>query len=78
MTSPDPTTLAMLGTAITGLTSAVGVLWKTVMTHVRGIEEKLSECEKDRTELWMAMAEQTGKDVSELRERAQQRNQEGK
>lgn len=67
MTSPDPTTLGILATTITGLTAAIGVLWKTVMGHIKQVELKLDECEEDRKELWMVMAKQYGKNIDQLK-----------
>lgn len=69
MTVPDPTTLTILGGAVTGMTTAIGVLWKTVMSHLHKIEDKLQECEDDRKELWMVIAKQSDKDVEELKQR---------
>lgn len=69
MTTPDPTTIGVLATTITGLTTAIGVLWKTIMSHVTKIETKLEECEEDRKELWQALADQSGQDVSTLQQR---------
>jgi len=67
MSTPDPTMLTIIGTTITGLSTAIGVLWKTIMSHISKLEEKLTECEDDRKELWMTIANQCGKDVSELK-----------
>lgn len=67
MSAPDPTTLTILGSTIAGMGTAIGILWKTFMTHIMKVEEKLTECEDDRKELWMVIANQCGKDVSELK-----------
>lgn len=74
MTTPDPTVIGVLVTTITGMSTAIGVLWKTVMNHVKSIEDRLRQCEDDRNELWKALAEQAGEEVSTL----QQRTQEGR
>lgn len=73
MTTPDPTTfidpttLKILGTTIAGLSTAIGVQWKTTMSHLKRVEDKLDECENDRAQLWQTIATQCGKDVSELK-----------
>ena len=58
-------------TAIIGgfgaLTTAIGVQWKTTMSHFDTMQKKLDECEDDRKQLWMTVASQCGKDVSELK-----------
>ena len=73
MTTPDPTsitdptTLKILGSTIAALSTAIGVQWKTTMSHLRRVEDKLDECEDDRAQLWQTIATQCGKDVSELK-----------
>ena len=67
MTSPDPTTIGMLLAAITGLGSAIGVLWRQVTRHFGNIEAKLKDCEDDRLELWKQLAKQAGRNVDDLR-----------
>ena len=73
MTTPDPamiadpTTLKILGGLIAGLSSAIGIQWKTTMSHLKRVEDKLDECEDDRAQLWQTIATQCGKDVSELK-----------
>ena len=74
MTTPDPTTLSVLMAAITGMTGAIGVLWKQVTSHLTKIETKLDttekrliDCESDRLAIWRKIAEQTGKEVEELK-----------
>ena len=67
MTAPDPTTITILGSTIAALSTAIGVQWKTTMSHMDRLEEKLNECEDDRTQLWQTIATQCGKDVSELK-----------
>lgn len=74
MSTPDPTTIGMLLTAITGLGTAIGVLWRQVTKHFLLIEAKLSECERDRdrlhedqTNLWRQLAKQAGQPVDDLR-----------
>ena len=67
MTTPDPTTIGMLLTAITGLGSAIGVLWRQVTRHLQVIESKLSDCESDRLALWRQLARQAGTDIEDLK-----------
>lgn len=74
MTSPDPTLITILGGMIASLGTAIGVLWKTIMSHISRLESSLKECELDRkqlhdeqTNLWMVIAKQSGKDVNELK-----------
>ena len=74
MTTPDPTTLSVLMAAITGMTGAIGVLWKQVTGHLVKIETKLDttekrlvDCESDRLAIWRRLAEQAGKEVEELK-----------
>ena len=67
MTAPDPTTITIIGGMIASLTTAIGVLWRTVLSHIRSIEDRLGQCEDDRHALWKTLAEQAGKDVSELK-----------
>lgn len=67
MTTPDPTTLGILVTSIGGLTTAIGVLWKTVLSHFRSIEERLAQCEDDRSRLWETLARETKHTVDDLK-----------
>ena len=74
MTTPDPTTISVLAATITGMTTAIGVLWRQVTGHLKLIEEKLgnaekslAECESDRLAIWRRLAEQAGKEVDELK-----------
>jgi len=67
MASPDPTTIGMLLAAITGLGSAIGVLWRQVTKHFVFIELKLKDCEDDRLELWKQLAKQAGQNVDDIR-----------
>lgn len=74
MSTPDPTMLTIIGTTITGLSTAIGVLWKTIMSHISKLEEKLNECEDDRKalhveqkNLWMVIAKHAGKGIEELK-----------
>lgn len=67
MTTPDPTTLTILGGTIASLSTAIGVMWKTTMSHLEKVEKKLSDCEEDRTHLWSVIAQQCGRDVDELK-----------
>lgn len=67
MAAPDPTTIGMLLTAITGLGSAIGVLWRQVTKHFATIEAKLKDCEEDRNDLWKTLAKQSGESLEDLR-----------
>ena len=67
MTAPDPTTITILGSTIAALSTAIGVQWKTTMSHLSRVENKLDECEDDRNRLWQTIATQCGKDVNELK-----------
>jgi len=67
MTAPDPTTLGILVTSLGGLTTAIGVLWKTVLSHFRAIEDRLLQCEDDRSRLWETIAQTTKHSVDELK-----------
>jgi len=71
MTTPDPTTLGVLFTALTGMSGAITVLWRQTMKHLGVTEarleraEKLAEdCQQDRLEIWKALAEQSNKTVN--------------
>ena len=66
-TTPDPTTLGVLVTALTGMGTAIGVLWRQIQKHLATIEEKLKDCETDRVELWKQLAKQAGTDVKALK-----------
>ena len=63
----DPTTIGMLLTAMTSLATAIGVLWRQVTRHFAMIEEKLTDCEDDRMDLWKELAKQAGQPVDHLR-----------
>ena len=74
MTTPDPTMLAVLTALTPGMSTAIGVLWKQVMSHLKAIETKLNltekrlvDCESDRLAIWRKLAEQSGKEVDEYR-----------
>tara|TARA_R110000824_G_C15171952_1_gene672987 strand:- start:488 stop:763 length:276 start_codon:yes stop_codon:yes gene_type:complete len=67
MSVPDPTTIGLLITAVTGCASAIGVLWKQVMKHIVTIEGKLKDCEDDRNDLWKELAKQAGCNVDDMR-----------
>lgn len=74
MTTPDPATISVLAATITGMTTAIGVLWKQVTNHLGKIETKLDttekrlvDCESDRLAIWRRLAEQSGKEVEELK-----------
>jgi hypothetical protein len=67
METPDPTTMKIIGGTIAALSTAIGVQWKTTLSHLHRVEGKLDECEDDRNRLWQTIATQCGKDVTELR-----------
>lgn len=74
MTAPDPTTLSILGAALTAAGSTIGVLFKIVMSQFSKIETRLEDCESDReklhedqTKIWQAIAMQAGVDVAEVK-----------
>jgi len=69
MTTPDPTTLGVLATALTAMGGAIGVLWRQIMKHLHSVEERLCKCESDRVELWKQLAKQAGTNVDELKQR---------
>ena len=63
MSVPDPTTLGVLVTAITGMSGAITVMWRQTMKHLSVTEARLEEAEKkadicndDRLEIWKALA----------------------
>ena len=63
MSVPDPTTLGVLVTEITGMSGAIGVLWRQTMKHLAVTEARLEEaerkadvCNDDRLEIWKALA----------------------
>jgi len=72
MSTPDPTTLGVLVTALTGMSGAITVLWRQTMKHlsvteerVERAEEQAKRCEEDRLEIWKALAKQTDKPTNE-------------
>lgn len=67
MTTQDPTFWTAIGGAFAALTTAIAVQWKTTMSHLSRVEKKLDECEDDRKELWVVIAQQAGKEVNELK-----------
>ncbi len=77
MTTPDPTILTILLSGLAATGSAIGVLFKTLLSHVARIEERLKDCEADREKLhedqanlWRAMATQAGVEVNQIKEQA--------
>lgn len=74
MTTPDPTTLGVLATALTAMGGAVGVLWRQIMKHLGLIERKLKDCEDDRIALWRQLAQQAGTNVDELKKQGTERD----
>lgn len=74
MTTPDPTTVTMLGGACAAMSTVIGVLWKQTQRHLTMIEEKLrdtekrlADCEDDRLKIWQRLAEQSGQDINEIK-----------
>ena len=74
VTTPDPTTITMLGSACAAMGTVIGVLWKQTQRHLLRIEtklddteQKLVECESDRLKIWQRLAEQSGKKISEIK-----------
>jgi hypothetical protein len=63
----DPTTITILGGVVTGLSTAIGVLWKHISANIARLEALLLDCQDDRERLWGQLAKQCGKDVSELK-----------
>ena len=66
MSTPDPTTLGVLVTALTGMSGAITVLWRQTMKHlavtearVERAEKQAQACEEDRLEIWKALAKQS-------------------
>jgi hypothetical protein len=63
VTTPDPTTITMLGSACAAMGTVIGVLWKQTQRHLLRIEtkldeteQKLVECESDRLKIWQSRA----------------------
>ena len=74
VTTPDPTTITMLGSACAAMGTVIGILWKQTQRHLLRIEtklddteQKLVECESDRLKIWQRLAEQSGKKISEIK-----------
>lgn len=74
MTTPDPATIGVLSTAVAGMTTAIGILWKHVSQNFVVLNEKLDksekrliDCESDRLAIWKELAQQVGKEVEELK-----------
>jgi len=72
MTTPDPTTLGLLATAITGMSGAITVLWRQTMKHLGVTEARLEraerlaeDCQQDRLMIWKALAEQSNRKQTE-------------
>lgn len=57
MTTPDPTVLSLVGVAMSGMATAIGVLFRNIQTHIKRIESKLDECEKDRLKILSQLAQ---------------------
>ena len=51
MTTPDPTVLSLFGVAMSGMSTAIGVLFRNIQTHIKRSESKLDECERDRIQI---------------------------
>lgn len=54
-TSADPTMFSVLATGISVLAGSVAYLWKQQTNHFAKVEEKLTDCEEDREDLWRAL-----------------------
>jgi len=74
VTTPDPTTITMLGSACAAMGTVIGILWKQTQRHLLRIEtkldeteQKLVECESDRLKIWQRLAEHSGKKISEIK-----------
>lgn len=74
MSAPDPTTLTLMLSGLAATGSAIGVLFKTLLSHVARIDARLTDCEADRkklhedqTNLWKAIAQQANKNVEEIK-----------
>tara|TARA_Y100000389_G_scaffold48812_1_gene44347 strand:- start:9433 stop:9669 length:237 start_codon:yes stop_codon:yes gene_type:complete len=72
MSVPDPTTLGLLATAVTGMSGAITVMWRQTMKHLSVTEARLEEaerkadvCNDDRLEIWKALANINKKKSSE-------------
>lgn len=65
--SSDPSIVAMLLGAMATLGTVIGVLYKNIQTNFKHVTDKLSDCEKDRYQLWRVVAKQAGASVEELK-----------
>ena len=54
-TAADPTMFSVLATGISVLAGSVAYLWKQQTNHFVRVEEKLTDCEEDREDLWRAL-----------------------
>ena len=54
-TSADPTMFTVLCTGISALAGCVAYLWKQQSSYFAKVEEKLTDCEEDREDLWRAL-----------------------
>lgn len=48
----------VLATGISTLAGCVAYLWKQQVNHFARVEEKLTDCEEDREDLWKALIAQ--------------------
>jgi len=74
----DITQVGMLIGACATLGTVIGVLWKQMLSHFKGIDEKLEKtqealevCQDDRLQIWQAIARQAGCQVDDLKRDSQ-------
>jgi Na+/glutamate symporter len=74
LSQSDITQVGMLLAACATLGTVIGVLWKQMLTHFKGIDEKLdkaqealADCQNDRLQIWQAIARQAGCQVNDLK-----------
>tara|TARA_R110000824_G_scaffold397948_2_gene601282 strand:- start:668 stop:910 length:243 start_codon:yes stop_codon:yes gene_type:complete len=74
----DITQVGMLLGAVATLGTVIGVLWKQMLSHFKGIDEKLdktqealTDCQNDRLQIWQAIAKQAGCQVDDLKQDSQ-------
>ena len=63
----DSTVVQMLLVAISSLAAVIVYLFKTVQSHYRKIDKRLSDCEADRFALWHQIAELRGVSIAEIK-----------
>lgn len=69
MTTPDPTVLSLFGVAMSGMATAIGVLFRNIQTHIKRIESKLDECERDRIQILSKLAQIAAKSDDDEKEK---------